>query len=91
MHNVEEDEIFRPAAWNALGMIRKVPDYRACATLAPFTNKICNNYAQKNTQSASSAVKALMVWGMAMRSFLGERQFSGCSLQPTSSGLTGTP
>lgn len=36
MHNVEEDEIFRPAAWNALGMDKEGADYRACATFGPI-------------------------------------------------------
>ncbi len=31
MHNVEEDKIFRPAAWNAFGMDKEGADYRACA------------------------------------------------------------
>ncbi len=35
MHNVEEDDIFRPAAWNALGMDKEGADYRACANFGP--------------------------------------------------------
>ena len=31
MHNVPEDKIFRPAAWNAFGMDKEGQDYRACA------------------------------------------------------------
>ena len=31
MHNVPEDKIFRPAAWNAFGMDKEGADYRACA------------------------------------------------------------
>ncbi len=31
MHNVPEDKIFRPAAWNAFGMDREGQDFRACA------------------------------------------------------------
>ena len=31
MHNVDEDKIFRPAAWNAFGMDKEGQDYRACA------------------------------------------------------------
>ena len=30
LHNVPEDKIFRPAAWNAFGMDREGADYRAC-------------------------------------------------------------
>lgn len=30
MHNVEEQEIFRPTAWNAFGMDKEGADYRAC-------------------------------------------------------------
>ena len=30
MHNVPEDKIFRPAAWNAFGMDKEGADYRAC-------------------------------------------------------------
>ena len=36
MHNVPEDEIFRPAAWNAFGMDKEGADYRACAAYGPF-------------------------------------------------------
>lgn len=36
MHNVEEDKIFRPAAWNAFGMDKEGADYRACATYGPI-------------------------------------------------------
>ncbi len=31
MHNVPEEKIFRPAAWNAFGMDKEAADYRACA------------------------------------------------------------
>ena len=30
MHNVSEQEIFRPAAWNAFGMDKEGADFRAC-------------------------------------------------------------
>ncbi|MDE7475665.1 MAG: L-fucose isomerase [Duncaniella sp.] len=36
MHNVEEDKIFRPAAWNAFGMDKEGADYRACAAYGPI-------------------------------------------------------
>jgi len=36
MHNVPEEEIFRPSAWNAFGMDKEGADYRACATYGPF-------------------------------------------------------
>ena len=36
MHNVPEEEIFRPAAWSAFGMDKEAADYRACATYGPF-------------------------------------------------------
>ena len=36
MHNVEEDEIFRPSAWNAFGMDKEGADYRACANFGPI-------------------------------------------------------
>ncbi len=36
MHNVDENEIFRPAAWNAFGMDKEGSDYRACATYGPI-------------------------------------------------------
>ncbi len=36
MHNVSEDDIFRPAAWNAFGMDKEGADYRACATYGPI-------------------------------------------------------
>lgn len=31
MHNVPEEDIFRPAAWNAFGMDKEGQDFRACA------------------------------------------------------------
>ncbi len=36
MHNVEDDKIFRPAAWNAFGMDKEGADYRACAAYGPI-------------------------------------------------------
>ena len=36
MHNVPEEDIFRPAAWNAFGMDKEGQDYRACATYGPL-------------------------------------------------------
>lgn len=36
MHNVEEDKIFRPAAWNAFGMDKEGADYRACKNYGPI-------------------------------------------------------
>ena len=36
MHNVPEEQIFRPAAWNAFGMDKEGADYRACATYGPI-------------------------------------------------------
>ena len=38
MHNVPEDQIFRPAAWNAFGMDKEGADYRACANFGPLYN-----------------------------------------------------
>jgi L-fucose isomerase len=32
MHNVSDDNIFRPSAWNAFGMEKEGSDYRACQT-----------------------------------------------------------
>ena len=40
MHNVPEEKIFRPAAWNAFGMDKEGQDYRACATYGPLYKKI---------------------------------------------------
>ncbi len=39
MHNVDEDKIFRPAAWNAFGMDKEGQDYRACAAYGPLFKK----------------------------------------------------
>jgi L-fucose isomerase len=36
MHNVEEDEIFRPSAWNAFGEDKEGSDYRACQNFGPL-------------------------------------------------------
>ena len=36
LHNVPEEDIFRPAAWNAFGMDKEGQDYRACAAYGPL-------------------------------------------------------
>ena len=36
MHNVPEEKIFRPAAWNAFGMDKEGQDFRACKTYGPL-------------------------------------------------------
>ncbi len=36
MHNVPEEDIFRPAAWNAFGMDKEGQDFRACAADGPM-------------------------------------------------------
>ena len=36
MHNVDENDIFRPSAWNAFGMDKEGADYRACHTFGPI-------------------------------------------------------
>ena len=36
MHNVEEKNILRPAAWNAFGMDKESADYRACENFGPL-------------------------------------------------------
>lgn len=35
-HNVPDDKIFRPAAWNAFGMDKEGQDFRACAAYGPL-------------------------------------------------------
>ncbi len=35
MHNVPEEDIFRPAAWNHFGMDKEGADFRACAIFGP--------------------------------------------------------
>ncbi len=39
MHNVPEDDIFRPACWNAFGMDKEGQDYRACQVYGPSFKK----------------------------------------------------
>jgi L-fucose isomerase len=36
MHNIDDDKIFRPAAWNAFGMDKEGADYRACKNYGPI-------------------------------------------------------
>jgi L-fucose/D-arabinose isomerase len=36
MHNVDEDKIFRPSAWNAFGEDKEGSDYRACQNFGPL-------------------------------------------------------
>ena len=40
MHNVDESDIYRPAAWNAFGMDKEGQDYRACAAYGPMYKNI---------------------------------------------------
>jgi L-fucose isomerase len=39
MHNVPDDRIFRPAAWNAFGMDKEGADYRACQAYGAMYKK----------------------------------------------------
>ncbi|MBE6552084.1 MAG: L-fucose isomerase [Ruminococcaceae bacterium] len=36
MHNVPDEDIYRPAVWNAFGMDKEGQDYRACAAFGPM-------------------------------------------------------
>lgn len=36
MHNISDENIFRPAAWNAFGMDKEGADYRACMNFGPI-------------------------------------------------------
>ncbi|PIF02377.1 MAG: L-fucose isomerase [Draconibacterium sp.] len=36
MHNVDENKLFRPSAWNAFGEEKEGADYRACANFGPL-------------------------------------------------------
>ncbi|WP_165042586.1 L-fucose isomerase [Dysgonomonas sp. ZJ709] len=36
MHNVADDDVYRPAAWTAFGMDKESADYRACETYGPI-------------------------------------------------------
>ncbi len=36
MHNVEDNEIFRPSTWNAFGMDKEGADYRSCKNFGPI-------------------------------------------------------
>jgi L-fucose isomerase len=36
MHNLPEDQIFRPSSWNAFGMDKEGSDYRACQIYGPL-------------------------------------------------------
>ena len=36
MHNVSDDQIFRPSSWSAFGTDKEGADYRACATYGPM-------------------------------------------------------
>ncbi len=36
MHNLPENEIFRPSSWNAFGMDKEGSDYRACQNYGPL-------------------------------------------------------
>ncbi len=39
MHNVSDEDIFRPAVWNAFGMDKESADYRACENFGPLYKK----------------------------------------------------
>ena len=36
MHNIKDEDIFRPACWNAFGMDKEGADYRACENFGPI-------------------------------------------------------
>lgn len=36
MHNVDDEQIFRPSAWSSFGMDTEGSDYRACSTYGPL-------------------------------------------------------
>ena len=36
MHNVDKEDVFRPAVWSAFGMDKEGADYRACQTYGPL-------------------------------------------------------
>jgi len=36
MHNVPDEQVFRPSAWSAFGMDKEGSDYRACAAYGPL-------------------------------------------------------
>jgi L-fucose isomerase len=36
MHNVPEEQIFRPSSWSAFGMDKEASDYRACEAYGPL-------------------------------------------------------
>ncbi|MCI8852226.1 MAG: L-fucose isomerase [Lachnospiraceae bacterium] len=40
MHNVPEEKVFRPTAWNAFGMDKEGQDYRACQAYGPLYRTI---------------------------------------------------
>jgi len=40
MHNVPDEQIFRPASWNLFGMDKEGQDYRACANYGALYGKI---------------------------------------------------
>ena len=40
MHNVAEEDIYRPAAWNAFGMDKEGQDFRACGAYGPLYKNI---------------------------------------------------
>ncbi len=40
MHNVPEEQIFRPSAWNSFGVDPEGADYRACQNFGPLFGKI---------------------------------------------------
>ncbi|MBP5324703.1 MAG: L-fucose isomerase, partial [Pseudobutyrivibrio sp.] len=36
LHNVADEDIYRPAAWNAFGADKEGQDFRACAAYGPL-------------------------------------------------------
>ncbi len=40
MHNIPDEDIYRPASWNAFGMDKEGQDYRACAAYGPMYRNI---------------------------------------------------
>ena len=44
MHNVDENDIYRPSAWGAFGMDKEGQDYRACAAYGPLYKHIRKSF-----------------------------------------------
>lgn len=85
MHNVTEEDILRPAAWNAFGMDNVGADYRACANCGTQFKKQEENFMLKGIPKILSLelLKVFCKMGHSDRLVIADGNFSSESMGKT--------